>query len=278
MNGEALGEAIGRARQAIDRRGLARVVCSGLAYMGGGLSRHKGLLAVVLIAGGGWMLHTAGLPEIHWPQWQQSPPMSPQAAPVAFQPPKAAPVSPAPAPPLPDGGRLPRWSAAPAAPPLLPYRRCGGDFDDALLGKLDVEPACAVECRFPLEENTTPCRVAFVQGARLYLPPEKNKDLAWVTPSPDLYVQFLGIDNSHIGEAISTGCPVWHPCPAEFVPPLRLGYAAVAIERFPRIAVSTAGRRRFDLAFSNQPGFGDVYEPQPSHARGFVPAEMLKAP
>lgn len=66
MNGiERLVEAIGK-------KGLAWVVCAGLAYIGGGLARHKGLLIVVLIAGGVGASRGGVLPEIHWPQWPQN--------------------------------------------------------------------------------------------------------------------------------------------------------------------------------------------------------------
>jgi hypothetical protein len=60
VNGEALGEAIGRVHHAIERMGLTRVVCSGLVYVGGGLVRHKGLLVVAVIAGGVWIMMRSG--------------------------------------------------------------------------------------------------------------------------------------------------------------------------------------------------------------------------
>jgi len=62
VNVEALGEAIGK-------KGLAWVACSGFAYIGGGLSRHKGLLALAVIVGG----VGAARGGVHWPQWAQLP-------------------------------------------------------------------------------------------------------------------------------------------------------------------------------------------------------------
>jgi hypothetical protein len=86
MNGDALGEAIGRARRVIAVMGLTQVMCSGLAYLAGWLVRDKRrvpafallVFAVIAAMNGG---------EIHWPQWAKIslPEWSQSTSPVPFQ-------------------------------------------------------------------------------------------------------------------------------------------------------------------------------------------------
>ncbi|MGA8756587.1 MAG: hypothetical protein WB611_09675 [Stellaceae bacterium] len=176
MNGDALGEAIGRMAR------LPLVVCSLLVWIGGVLSRPRVFAAlVVFIAAGVWM--HGGLAEIHWPQWakialpqwsQQSQEEIAREAMKALSKPASQPADAAPTYKPQEARDLDR---------LIDNSRSADSGREARDAMNALSKPAVVEkgCEFPLSEKMqlrTPCEVSVRGGwATVYFPDGKRRDV-----------------------------------------------------------------------------------------------------